>query len=307
MLRSLSSQHHFDALVLTEIQKQRKFALKSGSNTRFCHTNPSTSPLLALLPTSSESAPGPSSYASRLPSPSPPYYGNHFYPGLSSTDFLPALGGAKKLSGYPPPYYAPGLADSCNAALSLAYLAGGTGESRVNYLTSPSLIQFATDGMMLPHSAAVAAPSPAANFEANANLIFTNRMPAQRDIFPVVLHQALLELERVGDTAIAAFLPDGKSFSIQNQFWFERRIIRVFFPRMKGYASFQRQLNLYDFKRIGGAAADRGSYHHELFRRDSPAIAREMKRTKIKGVQRLQSSSTSSTESEDTNSEQRTQ
>jgi hypothetical protein len=115
----------------------------------------------------------------------------------------------------------------------------------------------------------------------------------------MILHQALLELERVGDTSTAAFLPDGKSFVIRTQYLFEKRVIPVFFPKMKGFASFQRQLNLYDFMRIGGAGLARGSYHHELFHRDAPGKAAEMKRTKIKGgnKRRRRPSSTASTTS----------
>jgi hypothetical protein len=105
----------------------------------------------------------------------------------------------------------------------------------------------------------------------------------QHGKFPVILHQALLALERVGDTSIAGFSPDGKSFAIRNQYLFEKRILRVFFPKMKGFASFQRQLNLYDFVRIGGAGIDRGSYRHEMFHRDLPSKACDMTRTKIKG------------------------
>jgi hypothetical protein len=124
-------------------------------------------------------------------------------------------------------------------------------------------------------------------------------MEARRGIFPVILHQALLELERVGDTSTAAFLPDGKSFSIRNQYLFEKHVLFVFFPKMKGFASFQRQLNLYDFIRIGGAGIDRGSYRHELFDRGSPSKAAEMKRTKsreatIRSVHRRPRSSSTS-------------
>jgi hypothetical protein len=67
-------------------------------------------------------------------------------------------------------------------------------------------------------------------------------------------------------------------------------------------ASFQHQLNLDDFKRIGGSGIDRGSYYHELFHRDSPSRAHKMKRTKIKGVQRLlRAPSTSSVSENDAN------
>ena len=102
--------------------------------------------------------------------------------------------------------------------------------------------------------------------------------------FPMVLHRVLAELELVGGgRSIATFLPDGRSFNIKNQALFASQVLPVFFPKMKGFASFQRQLNLYDFRRIGGGGPDRGAYRHELFVRDCPAVSCRMKRTKIKG------------------------
>jgi hypothetical protein len=104
----------------------------------------------------------------------------------------------------------------------------------------------------------------------------------------------LTDLEHVGGgTGIATFLPEGTSFQIGNQFLFERDVLPVLFPKMRCFASLQRQLNLYDFKRIGGAGADRGSYCHPLFVRNNPTLAGEMKRTKIKGGRRRGPSRTS--------------
>jgi hypothetical protein len=101
--------------------------------------------------------------------------------------------------------------------------------------------------------------------------------------FPMVLHRVLAELELIGgNTNIAAFLPEGLSFQIKNQSLFEQQVLPVFFPRMKSFASFQRQLNLYDFRRIGGLGLDRGAYRHELFVRDYPGISCRMRRIKTK-------------------------
>ena len=102
--------------------------------------------------------------------------------------------------------------------------------------------------------------------------------------FPMVLHRVLAELELIGgDRGIATFLPDGRSFQIKNQALFASTVLPVFFPKMKSFASFQRQLNLYDFRRIGGAGLDRGAYRHESFVRDYPVISCRMRRIKIKG------------------------
>lgn len=102
--------------------------------------------------------------------------------------------------------------------------------------------------------------------------------------FPMVLHRALTELDIIiGGSEIASFLPDGKSFKICNQFLFEKRILPIFFPNMKNFASFQRQLNLYDFKRVGESCLGRGGYCHPLFDRQLPALASTMKRRAFKG------------------------
>ena len=94
--------------------------------------------------------------------------------------------------------------------------------------------------------------------------------------FPLVLHRALLALEKtLGGKRIAAFLEDGMSFRIVNRTKFEQQVMVAFFPRMKGYASFQRQLNLYEFRRCMD-----GRYWHECFIRNDPALLIEMRRTK---------------------------
>jgi len=121
--------------------------------------------------------------------------------------------------------------------------------------------------------------------------------------FPMVLHRAIAELELIrGGMDIAAFLPDGRSFHIKNKASFESKVLPVFFPKMKNFASFQRQLNLYDFRRVGGARPDRGAYHHKQFLRDYPARSCRMTRTKIKGgtLPRVKPSISSKQEAETT-------
>lgn len=101
--------------------------------------------------------------------------------------------------------------------------------------------------------------------------------------FPVKLHRLLLDLElQEGGTDIAAFLPNGIAFAVHNTTRFEGEVMRKYFPRMNRFASFQRQLNLYDFRRVNDGPA-RGAYYHPSFNRDFPVLCRAMKRTKIKG------------------------
>jgi hypothetical protein len=100
--------------------------------------------------------------------------------------------------------------------------------------------------------------------------------------FPAKLHRLLLDLDqRRGGGNIAHFVPNGKAFVILDPHRFEREVMKGYFPRMSSYASFQRQLNLYDFRRIpygsGGSA-----YYHPFFLRECPSMSIEMKRIKEK-------------------------
>ena len=102
--------------------------------------------------------------------------------------------------------------------------------------------------------------------------------------FPVKLHRLLMDLNLCeGGADIASFLPDGVAFGIHTIDRFETEVMRKYFPRMNKFASFQRQLNLYDFQRISDGLT-RGAYYHPSFKRDFPHLCREMRRTKIKGT-----------------------
>lgn len=104
--------------------------------------------------------------------------------------------------------------------------------------------------------------------------------------FPVTLFRILVDLEVTGAAAqVAHFVAGGEAFLIKNAKIFEDKIIPKYFPRMGSFGSFQRQLNLYDFKRIS-QGPHRGAYNHPLFRRSCPHLARQMKRTKIKGLRK---------------------
>lgn len=127
--------------------------------------------------------------------------------------------------------------------------------------------------------------SVARDWDKNPAFPKTAAFEQRHHIFPVILHRALTELERVPQGSdIAAFSPDGKSFQIRSQYLFEQQVLPIFFPKMRIFGSFQRQLNLYNFQRSNrDAGKDRGSYRHELFERDCPAKVHGMKRTKLKG------------------------
>lgn len=123
------------------------------------------------------------------------------------------------------------------------------------------------------------------DWKANPAFPKTAALDEPGQIFPVVLHRVLTELERIPQGhEIAAFCQDGKSFQIRNQYLMEEQILPIFFPKMKSFSSFQRQLNLYNFKRSNRTAGkDRGAYRHELFERDDFLKVYGMRRIKRKG------------------------
>jgi HSF-type DNA-binding len=102
------------------------------------------------------------------------------------------------------------------------------------------------------------------------------------ELFPVKLHRLLQDLEqgRRG-VNIAHFVPNGKAFVILDSHRFKTEVMKEYFPRMSSYASFQRQLNLYDFCQVHCGSSDR-AYYHPSFLRDFPSLCHGMKRMKKK-------------------------
>jgi hypothetical protein len=71
-------------------------------------------------------------------------------------------------------------------------------------------------------------------------------------------------LEKQGDDHIAGWNPNGVSFTIKKPGELVRKIMPYYFNQTK-YKSFQRQLNIYGFKRILLAGECKGSYFHKDF------------------------------------------
>ena len=99
----------------------------------------------------------------------------------------------------------------------------------------------------------------------------------------------LMEILSKQDTKeYIAWLPHGRSFKILDQEGFMSEIYPRF-SKTTHYKSFQRQLNLWGFKRIT-KGSDRGAYYHQLFLRGMPNLAKRMILDKEKDKGRIRPS-----------------
>jgi len=97
--------------------------------------------------------------------------------------------------------------------------------------------------------------------------------------FPEKLHTML---DDDGDPSVVSWLPHGRAFLVRKPAEFTTQIMPKYFRQTK-LTSFQRQLNLYGFRRLT-QGADAGAYYHELFLRGRPQLCLRMQRQKIKGT-----------------------
>merc|ERR1719232_1163176 len=100
--------------------------------------------------------------------------------------------------------------------------------------------------------------------------------------FPLKMHQLLEEIEQDGLNSIVSWMPHGRSFVVHKPKEFVSDILPTYFKQSK-IGSFQRQLNLYGFRRLTGGK-DKGGYYHEFFLRGMPFLVHRIERITVKGT-----------------------
>lgn len=98
--------------------------------------------------------------------------------------------------------------------------------------------------------------------------------------FPEKLYEMLSHQSITGK--LVSWLPHGRAFLVRKPKLFTEVIMPRYFRQTK-LTSFQRQLNLYGFRRIT-QGSDAGAYYHELFLRGRPQLCMRMVRQKVKGT-----------------------
>mmetsp|Transcript_15413 Transcript_15413/g.23042 ORF Transcript_15413/g.23042 Transcript_15413/m.23042 type:complete len:501 (-) Transcript_15413:1764-3266(-) len=101
------------------------------------------------------------------------------------------------------------------------------------------------------------------------------------ETFPMKMYRMLSVIEDLGYSSIISWKPHGRAFQVNDVNQFVKLVLPKFFRQSK-ITSFQRQLNLYGFKRFLNGP-DNGAYYHELFLRDKTFLCKAIFRTKVKG------------------------
>lgn len=96
--------------------------------------------------------------------------------------------------------------------------------------------------------------------------------------FPCKIYAMLQDAEACGYEDVIAWQPGGKSFKVHKPEKFASSIMSLCFAHTK-YKSFQRQLNIYGWKKIHHGE-NKGGYIHKYFIRGKPQLCSRIKRSK---------------------------
>jgi hypothetical protein len=107
----------------------------------------------------------------------------------------------------------------------------------------------------------------------------TTSSTAGTHAFPWRLHDMLGAAAREGFENIVSWQPCGLAFKVNDPLNFTEYILPRYFKTTM-YKSFQRQLNIYGFRRLT-SGSQKGAYTHEFLIRGKPEVCRFMVRTKI--------------------------
>lgn len=118
-------------------------------------------------------------------------------------------------------------------------------------------------------------PAPTSSYDHTLN---GNR---NHNAFPYRLYEMLQLVERDGLDHIVSWQPHGRCFVVHKPVEFTAILPRYF--QLTKIASFQRQLNLYNFQRLT-KGADRGGYYNEFFLRGKEFLLSNIQRIKVKGT-----------------------
>lgn len=96
--------------------------------------------------------------------------------------------------------------------------------------------------------------------------------------FPSKLYAMLEDAESQGFTYIVSWQPGGRSFNVYDQQYFSNSIMQGYFSQTK-FKSFQRQLNIYGWKKVQ-LGPNKGGYEHKHFVRGQPELCELIYRKK---------------------------
>jgi len=122
----------------------------------------------------------------------------------------------------------------------------GTAQNGINELRS-----------MPPHTYRDHANSTLVPAPAEVPMIDTKSRGGVVNPFPLVLHTLLERAEVDHYSQIVSWKPHGRSFQVHDKERFAKQILPLYF-RQTQFGSFQRQLNLYSFRRLTRKSPDYG-------------------------------------------------